>query len=95
MFCESVPIKGLIDQSYKIVHKDRLHLENVPLVLIRFTFLSENGNNGEENLDKGLPFINTQETPLTESQFSFNIPMDESPFVLNNQKELGNVRAKI
>ena len=23
-------IKGLIDQSYKILHRDRLHLENVP-----------------------------------------------------------------
>ena len=23
-------IKGLIDQSYRILHRDRLHLENVP-----------------------------------------------------------------
>ena len=55
----------------------------------------ENGNNREENLHKDLPFINTQETPeLTKSQVSFNNSKSDSPLVLNNQKELDNVRAK-
>ena len=57
-------IKGLIDQSYRILHRDRLHLEKVPSSdNVNFTFPSENRNNKEENLDKDLPFINTQETP--------------------------------
>ena len=56
----------------------------------------ENGNNTKENLDKDLPFINTQESPeLTKAQVSFNNPKIESPLVLNNQKELDNVRARI
>ena len=76
---------------------DRLHLENVPSPdKVNFTFLSENGNNTEENLEKDLPFINAQENPkLTKSQVSFNNPKSDSPLVLNNQKELDNVRAKI
>ena len=45
-------IKGLIDQSYKILHRYRFHLENVPLLdkfyLVNFTFPSENGNNTAE-----------------------------------------------
>ena len=50
----------------------------------------------QENLDKDLPFTNTQETPKpTKSQVSFNNPKSESPLVLNNQKELDNVRANI
>ena len=48
-------IKGLIDQSYKILHRKRLHLENV-------------GDNTAENLDKDQPFINSQQTLLTKSQ---------------------------
>ena len=90
-------IKGLIDQSYKILHRDRWHLENVPSPdKVRFSFPTENGNNTEENLDKDLPFINAQETPkLTKSQVFFNNPKSDLPLVLNNQKELDNVRAKI
>ena len=70
--------KWLIDQSYKILDRDRLHLENVAsLDKVNFIFPSENGNNTEENLDKDLPFINTQETPkLTKSQVSFNNPQE-------------------
>ena len=42
-------IKGLIDQSYKILHRYRFHLENVPLLdKVNFTFPSENGNNTAE-----------------------------------------------
>ena len=48
-------IKGLIDQSYKILHRKRLHLENV-------------GDNTAENLDKDQPFIHSQQTLLTKSQ---------------------------
>ena len=78
------------------MHRDRLHLENVPSPdKVDFTFPSENGNNTEENLDKDLPFINTQVTPLTKSQVSFKNPKSESPLVLNSQKELDNVRANI
>ena len=75
-------IKGLIDQSYKILHRKRLHLENV-------------ADNPAENLDKDQPFINSQQTLLTKSQGSFSNPVSESPLILNNQKELDNVRAKI
>ena len=89
-------IKGLIDQIYRIMHRDRLHLENVPSPdKVNFTFASESGNNAEENLDKDLPFINTQVTPITKSQVSFKNPKSESPLVLNSQKELDNVRANI
>ena len=46
---------------------------------VNFTFPNENGNYTEENLDKDLPFINTQESPkLTKSQVSFNNPKSES-----------------
>ena len=87
-------IRGFIDQSYKILHRDRLHLENVPSPdKVNFTFPNENGDNTEEKLDKDLPFINTQETPLT--KVSFSKTKSESPLILNNQKNLDNVRAKI
>ena len=62
---------------------------------VNFTFHNENGDNTGENLDKDLPFINTQETRLTKSQVSFNNPKSKSPLILNNQKELDNVGAKI
>ena len=75
-------IKGLIDQSYKILHRKRLHWENV-------------GDNTAENLGKDQPFINSQQTLLKKSQGSFSNPESESPLILNNQKELDNVRAKI
>ena len=89
-------IKGLTDQSYKILHMDRLRLKNVPSPgKGNFTFPNEKGDNTEENLDKDLPFMNTQETPLTKSQVFFNNPKSESPLILNNQKELDNVRAKV
>ena len=83
-------IKGLIDQSYRTLHGDRLHLENVPLPdKVNFTFSSEKGINTEENLNKDLPFINTQESlKLIKSQVSFNNPKSELLLVLNNQKEL-------
>ena len=94
---DQVIIKGLIDQSYRILHRGRLHSENVPSPdKVNFTFPSKNGKNTEENLHKDLPFINTQETPkLTKSQVSFSNPNSESLLVLNNQKELDNVRGKI
>ena len=63
-------VKGLVDESYKILHRNGLHLENVPSSdKVNFTLPRENGNNTEENLHKDLPFINTQENPkLTKSQ---------------------------
>ena len=89
-------IKGLIDQSYKILHRKRLHLENVPSSdKVNFTFPIENRENTAENLDKDLPFINSQQTLLTKSQGSFSNPESESPLILNNQIELDNVPAKI
>ena len=82
-------IKGLIDQNYKILHKDRLHLENVPSPgKVNFTFSNENGDNTEENLDEDLPLINTQKTASTKSKVSFNNPKSELPLILNNQKNL-------
>ena len=54
-------IKGLIDHNYKILHRDRLHLENVPSPdKVNFTFSIENGNNAEENLDKNLTLIKSR-----------------------------------
>ena len=88
-------IKGLIDQNYKILHGDGLLLENVPSPdKVNFTFPNENGDNTEENLDKDLPFINTQETPLTKYQVSFNNPKSELSLILNNEIELDNLRVK-
>ena len=72
-------IKGVIDQSYKILPRDRLHLENVPS--------SDTVNFTEENLDKNLSFIKSQETLLTKFQGSFNNPKSESPLILSYQKE--------
>ena len=80
-------IKEVIDESYKILHRDRLHLENIPS--------SDTVNFTEENLDKNLSFIKTQETLLTKSQGSFNNTKSESPLILSYQKERDNVRAKI
>ena len=80
-------IKGVIDQSYKVLHRERLHFENVPS--------SDTFNFTEENLDKNLSFIKTQKTPLTKSQGSFNNPKSESPLILSHQKERDNVRARI
>ena len=63
-------IKGLIDQNYKILHRDRLDI-NLGLPSpdkVNFTFSYENGDNTVENLDKNLPFINNQETRLTNSR---------------------------
>ena len=66
-------IKGLIDQNYKILNMDRLNLNNVSSPdTVNFTFLSDNGDNAEGNLDEDLSFINSQETPLTQSHISFN-----------------------
>ena len=77
----------MIDQSYKVLHRERLHFENVPS--------SDTFNFTEENLDKNLSFIKTQKTPLTKSQGSFNNPKSESPLILSHQKERDNVRARI
>ena len=90
-------MKGLFDQSYKILHKDRYHLENIPSHgKVNFTFPNLNVDNPEENLDKDRSFSSTQETSLTKSQeFSLNDPNSESPLILNNQKKkLDNMRAK-
>ena len=73
-------VKGLIDQNYKILHSDRMHLENLPSPeKVNFTLPNENGNNTEER--------QTQETPLTELHVSFSNSKSETPLVLNNQKE--------
>ena len=82
-------MKGLFDQSYKILHKDRYHLENIPSHgKVNFTFPNLNVDNPEENLDKDRSFSSTQETSLTKSQeFSLNDPNSESPLILNNQKK--------
>ena len=84
---DQIIIKGLIDQSSKIFHKDRQHLENIPPDKVNFTFPNLNVYNTEENLDKDLSFSTTQETSLTKSQeVSLNDPNSESPLISNNQK---------
>ena len=89
-------IKGLIDQNYKILDWDRLHLDKVLSPdKVNFTIPNENGDNIEINLPKDLQFINPQETPLTKSQVSLNNSKSETPLILNIQKELDNVRAKM
>ena len=89
-------IKGLIDQNYRILDRDRLHLDKVPSPdKVNFTVPNENGDNIEINLQKDLQFINPQETTLTKSQVSLNNPKSETPLILNIQKELDNVRAKM
>ena len=89
-------IKGLIDENYKILDMDRLHLDKVPSPdKVNFTVPNENGDNIEINLQEDLQFSNPQETPLTKSQVSLNNPKSETPLVLNILKELDNVRAKM
>ena len=93
---DQIIIKRLIDQSYKILDRDRLHLENVLSPdKFSFSFFNDNEGNTEKNLYEDLPFINTQETLFTKSQVSSNNPKSEMPLILNNQKELDNVRAKV
>ena len=48
-------------------------------------------DNTEENLDKDLPFINTQEPPLMKSQVFFSDLKSETPLILNNRKELDDL----
>ena len=87
--------KGLIDQNYKILDRDRLHLDKVPSPdKVNFTVPNEDGDNIEINLQEDLQF-NPQETPLTKSQFSLNNPKSETPLILNIQKKLDNGRAKM
>ena len=82
-------IKGLIDQNYKILERDRLHLDKVLSPdKGNFTVPNENGDIKEINLQEDLQFINPQETPLTKSQVSLNNPKSETPSILNMQKEL-------
>ena len=89
-------INGLIDENYKILDRDRLHLDKVLSPdKVNFTVPNENGDNIEINLQEDLQFSNPQETPLTKSQVSLNNPKSETPLILNIQKELDNVRAKI
>ena len=89
-------IKGLIDQNYKILDRGRLHLDKVRSPdKVNFTVPNEHGDNIEINLQEDLQFINPQETPLTKSQVSLNNPKSETPLILNIQKELDNVRAKM
>ena len=89
-------IKGLIDQNYKILNRDRLHLDKVPSPdKVKFTVPNENGDNIEINLQEDLQYISPRETPLTKSQVSLNNPKSETPLILNIQKELDNVRAKM
>ena len=89
-------IKGLIDQNYKILGRDRLHLDKVLSPdKVNFTVPNENGDTIEINLQENLQFINPQETPPTKSQVSLNNPKSETPLILNIQKELDNVRAKM
>ena len=89
-------IKGLIDQNYKILDRDILHLDKVLSPdKVNFTVPNENGDNIDINLQEDLQFINPQETPLTKSQVSLNNPKSETPLILNIQKELDNMRAKM
>ena len=88
-------IKGLIDQNYKILDRDRLHLDKVLSPdKVNFTVPNENGDNIAINLQEDLQFLNPQETPLTKSQVSLNNPKSETTLILNIQKELDNMRAK-
>ena len=89
-------IKGLIDENYKILGRNRLHLDKVPSPdKVNFTVPNETEDNLEINLQEDLQFINPQETPLTKFQVSLNNTKSETPLILNIQKELDNVRAKM
>ena len=93
---DQMTIKGLIDQNYKILDRDRIHLDKIPSPdKVNFTVPNENEDNIEINLQEDLLFINPRETPLTKSQVSLNNPKSETPLILNIQKELDNVRAKM
>ena len=76
--------------------RGRLHLDKVRSPdKVNFTVPNEHGDNIEINLQEDMQFINPQETPLTKSQVSLNNPKSETPLILNIQKELDNVRAKM
>ena len=85
-------IKGLISQNYKILDRDRLHLDNyIPLIKLILPSPMRMETT-QKNLDDDLPLINnTQETLLMKFQVSFNNPKSETPLILNNQKELDNM----
>ena len=85
-------IKGLIGQNYKILDRDRLHLDNYILLIKLILPSPMRMETTQKNLDDDLPLINnTQETSLMKFQVSFNNPKSETPLILNNQKELDNM----
>ena len=82
-------IKGLIDENYKVLNKDILHLtEEPPVDEVHFAF----DNDTEENQTSNIPFIGTQETPF--SNFEENL---RNPYSLksHHDKEFDDINAKI
>ena len=79
-------IKGLIDENYKVLNKDILHLtEEPPVDEVHFAF----DNDTEENQTSNIPFIGTQETPFEENlrnRYSLKLQRD---------KEFDDINAKI
>ena len=82
-------IKGLIDENYKVLNKDILHLtEEPPVDEVHFAF----DNDTEENQTSNIPFIGTQETSF--SNFEENLRNWYS-LKLQHDKEFDDINAKI
>ena len=82
-------IKGLIDENYKVLNKDILHLtEEPPVDEVHFAF----DNDTEENQTSNIPFIGTQETPF--SNFEENL-RNRSSLKLQHDREFDDINAKI
>ena len=82
-------IKGLIDENYKVLNKDILHLTEEPLVdEVHFAF----DNDTEENLTSNIPFLGTQKAPF--SNFEENL-RNRYSLKSHHDKEFHDINAKI
>ena len=84
-------IKGLIDENYKVLNKDILHLtEEPPVDEVHFAF----DNDTEENQTSNIPFIGTQETPFSNfeenlrNRYSLKLQHDDINAKIMNLKAL-------
>ena len=82
-------IKGLIDENYKVLNKDILHLtEEPPVDEVHFAF----DNDTEENQTSNVPFTGTQKTPF--SNFEKNL-RNRYSLKSHHDKEFDDIKAKI
>ena len=85
---DQIIIKGLIDENYKVLNKDILHLtEEPPVDEVHFVF----DNDTEENQTSTIPFIGTVETPFSNFEENLRNRYSLKP---HHNKEFNGINAK-